>query len=329
MALWRVLVIATGCAKPVFKVVGCIITVPFFLLDLLLICCFGPELTDWYSKLRKPLVQVGVLYEIKPEYLLLSSEEETKEAPDEETRLLYEYQFVWFNAWVYSGSDCLWTALIQSLYKAVEERYGSKYAHAKRRAQLYSTLCLVFVSLVVVAAGVAGLQLGGAGTEHTATSVAELVSEIAAIGSGFIFSVYRVYVYISTAGQSTPSEEIGAMAAASKDKLGYMNDVKQELHTIADWLQNPQQLPTFWTYLLPDIFFKLFGRSWLPGGSYSPSLPCRLVIFVDDLDRCSQKGHRSCWCSEWIREWWWRPSSLGTKSSTRSPELTATSTWTR
>ena len=47
-----------------------------------------------------------------------------------------DYEFVWFNAWLYSGNDNLWAGLIRSLYSSVEEHFGSSYVHAKQRAEL-------------------------------------------------------------------------------------------------------------------------------------------------------------------------------------------------
>jgi hypothetical protein len=48
----------------------------------------------------------------------------------------YDYEFVWFNAWLYSGSDNIWAGLIQRLYDVVEEHYGTSYHFARQRAHL-------------------------------------------------------------------------------------------------------------------------------------------------------------------------------------------------
>ena len=39
----------------------------------------------------------------------------------------HDYHYIWWNAWLYSGSDNLWAGLIKALHEAVEERYGAPY----------------------------------------------------------------------------------------------------------------------------------------------------------------------------------------------------------
>jgi hypothetical protein len=72
-------------------------------------------------------------------------------------------------------------------------------------------------------------------------------------------------------------------------KLGYMNSVKRNLMQIKDFLDKPETVPLFLNYLLPDMFSFLLDtylvRSFFDLDKKT-KLPCRLVIFVDDLDRC-------------------------------------------
>ena len=44
----------------------------------------------------------------------------------------YDYHYLWWNAWLYSGSDNLWAGLIKALHEAVEERYGAPYVRRCR-----------------------------------------------------------------------------------------------------------------------------------------------------------------------------------------------------
>ena len=44
----------------------------------------------------------------------------------------YDYHYIWWNAWLYSGSDNLWAGLIKALHEAVEERYGAPYVRRCR-----------------------------------------------------------------------------------------------------------------------------------------------------------------------------------------------------
>ena len=55
-----------------------------------------------------------------------------------------EYEFVWFNAWLYNGTDNVWAALILKLYDAVEKHYGSEYIYAERRALLWAVTLRCF-----------------------------------------------------------------------------------------------------------------------------------------------------------------------------------------
>ena len=43
-----------------------------------------------------------------------------------------DYHYIWWNAWLYSGSDNLWAGLIKALHEAVEERYGAPYVRRCR-----------------------------------------------------------------------------------------------------------------------------------------------------------------------------------------------------
>ena len=200
-------------------------------------------------------------------------------------RALYEYEFVWFNAWLYSGSDCLWASLIHNLHLVVDKRLGTSYTHAKLRAQFYSTLVLVAVSVVVVYVGVVYTRFSTFNGDRL-THHAEYVGGLVAIVSGVVVSVYSIYLYMRSSSISR-SAELNPNAPSYKTKLGYMNTIKEELKKIAKLLESPQRLPNFWDFIFHPIVFELFPREWLPGGSATTSLlPCKIVIFVDDLDRC-------------------------------------------
>ena len=84
-----------------------------------------------------------------------------------------------------------------------------------------------------------------------------------------------------------------------KTKLGYMSEVKKELLKISDHLRHPEKRPTVLDYFVDSILpFKIkpllhdagldFLLDWM-NNKYlrATRLPCRLVIFVDDLDRCT------------------------------------------
>ena len=52
----------------------------------------------------------------------------------------FDYEFVWFNAWLYSGFSTLWAGLIMELYKATENHFGNDYANAQIKAKFYRAL---------------------------------------------------------------------------------------------------------------------------------------------------------------------------------------------
>eukprot|EP01042_Synura_sphagnicola_P007386 gene7386-9467_t len=58
-----------------------------------------------------------------------------------------DYHFVFFNAWLYCGSDNLWAGLVKALHEAIEQRYGPKYAYAKYRAKLFLIIIALLVSI--------------------------------------------------------------------------------------------------------------------------------------------------------------------------------------
>lgn len=213
-----------------------------------------------------------------------SSEHNDEEKPRAEPNKSYEYEFVWFNAWLYSGSDCLWASLIQSLHLAVERRFGTAYTHAKLRAQFYGTLVLVAVSVVIVSIGVVYTRLSAFESDRLTQQV-EFVGGLWAIVGGVMTMVYNTYLYISTTSISR-SDEIHAEAPSYKDKLGYMNKIKEELMQIAKQLENPRELPTLWDYIFHPAVFEFLPREWLPGSAPTSLLPSKIVIFIDDLDRC-------------------------------------------
>ena len=208
-----------------------------------------------------------------------------QETDREESRVCYEYEFVWFNAWLYCGSEHLWASLIHVLHKAVESHYGSSYTHAKIRAEFYRTVMIFASSIVIVGIGAVWAFWGDGVIVKSVGKSAEWVGGVGAIIIGGIGSVYSTYSYIISASISSKSTEISAEAVPSyKEKLGYMHGIKEDMFTLGKHLVNPDSMPTFWDYLLPRTVLEYVPRRWLCRAN--PHLPCRLLIVVDDLDRC-------------------------------------------
>ena len=58
----------------------------------------------------------------------------------------FEFEFVWFNAWLYNGTDELWAGFMKELYTAVENHYRREctYTYALKKAQLFVTVFLKY-----------------------------------------------------------------------------------------------------------------------------------------------------------------------------------------
>ena len=59
-------------------------------------------------------------------------------SPDDSTDV--DYEFTWFNAWLFCGSENLWAWLVLKLHEAVEAHYGPSYSRAAFNALMFSLL---------------------------------------------------------------------------------------------------------------------------------------------------------------------------------------------
>jgi hypothetical protein len=81
-------------------------------------------------------------------------------------------------------------------------------------------------------------------------------------------------------------------SSSVRSKLGFMATVKNELYRLGKLLSDPSDVPNVWDYLLPDWLqgfkpkLKKFMISIFGGNVVRGLRPCKLIIFVDDLDRC-------------------------------------------
>ena len=65
-------------------------------------------------------------------------------------KVKFDYEFVWWNAWLYSGSDTLWAGLIKALYDTTERHFGSDFANARAKATFYKVLIEGLVALLLL-----------------------------------------------------------------------------------------------------------------------------------------------------------------------------------
>ena len=59
--------------------------------------------------------------------LKVGKERRSKERDQKDKPTTIDYHYIWWNAWLYSGSDNLWAGLIKALHEAIEQRYGAPY----------------------------------------------------------------------------------------------------------------------------------------------------------------------------------------------------------
>ena len=115
-------------------------------------CCFpekNPELLDLLKAAHRqqqaePLADIGCRHWFSCRCRQKNDQDglpqaEREELPQEAVDK-FDYEFVWFNAWLYSGSSTLWAGLIMELYKATETHFGNDYANAQIKAKFYRAL---------------------------------------------------------------------------------------------------------------------------------------------------------------------------------------------
>ena len=207
----------------------------------------------------------------------------------------HEYRFLWWNAWLYSGSDNLWAGLITELWGVVEDRYGSAFVHAEYEAMVVAVWMKLILASVLAA------------------FAAVVIMTDVPMGLNFQGDLYQMVLFFTTGlasvalifhsahqGFTTPfsrAQKIVDDVASGKirDKLGFMNDIKTELAKIGKMLETPDHnVDCFLHYLLPDWWLKpgdpipgWWGWMFVPLGlPKNRHAKCRIVISVDDLDRC-------------------------------------------
>ena len=205
-------------------------------------------------------------------------------AEDAQEKEKLEYIFIDFNAWEFSETEFLWTALIRNLYQQVEnrieknkcpglflqdwkqrwrveaalrllkERYGASALYVRAIALV---LCLLFVSIMVA--------LESSGTTSVLTTLVSareheiVVFAVATVT--FLVSLASSLCLISQTAQDSTSrgDEFFEQGQNVKDLLGFMSKVKEELNELFNFLRE----------------FRAMTKTQLV-----------LVLFIDDLDRC-------------------------------------------
>ena len=207
----------------------------------------------------------------------------------------HEYRFLWWNAWLYSGSDNLWAGLITELWGVVEERYGSQFVHAEYEAMVVAVWLKLILALILAAWAAVVI-------DDDRPMGIDMGEDLYEMASFFTAGLSAVALVLNAAyqGWTTPfsrSQKIVDDVASGKirDKLGFMNDIKNELTKIGKMLETSEHhVDCYLHYLLPDWWLKpgdpipkWWGWIFVPLGlPKQRHAKCRIVISVDDLDRC-------------------------------------------
>lgn len=175
-----------------------------------------------------------------------------------------------FNAWVYSGSEHLWASLVTHLYREIEKYFGWK-AHWMRlgkaiRKSLPKALG-VFAFYGILGLGLSFL-LNFNKIQSTANGLAVAFANAVIgtlIGGSALASLPALWVALKEFFDSlflSRASKLQNVAARPdfSSQIGIMADIKDEIR---------------------------FIRELLKAGKYGK--PTRLVLFIDDLDRCEHR----------------------------------------
>ncbi len=173
----------------------------------------------------------------------------------------HEFHFVEFNAWVYSGSENLWAGLVTALYDSIETYLGRWKAlrfRLNRNLRKSVGSKLVISALWIVLAAIVGLILDfdvWLKQWDTLRIALAGVSALAAVPP--LISAFREFYSNIVVKRS---DQFTAIASRRdfKDKIGFMADIKSEITEIRELLEDRRK----------------------------KDKPLRVVILIDDLDRC-------------------------------------------
>ena len=124
-------------------------------------------------------------------------------------------------------------------------------------------------------------------TQPLTRSFAVLLTAASSIG----LSISSIRQWLRTPVSESAKIVDDAASGAIRQKLGFMHIIKKELDRLGQVLQGERPVPSFLDYLLPTALLNGHAHSlllWLLGLSRHGQdfQRCRMVIYVDDLDRC-------------------------------------------
>ena len=199
------------------------------------------------------------------------------------------YEFVWWNAWLYSGSDNLWAGLIKEPHDVVEKHYGSDFSNAQQKAKFYAMSIQIIAALLFLALSVFfGYEL----SQYDSSAQVALATFASIVGSVGL-TAGAILTQLNFPEKDSDKIVKDLSSADFRKKLGFMADIKDKLVDLGNKLKDPVNLPNVWHYLIPECLGKSFiikSLTYIFGGEVKLDnykwKPCKVVIFVDDLDRC-------------------------------------------
>ena len=196
-----------------------------------------------------------------------------------------DFWCVSFNAWEHENARSIDAALVATIAKAVENRYGSIYSDAYLRAELWM-YSLLLVLLCGVASGVIFALVSHIPETTDARTVSVVVAAIITLG-GVLATLWRLCSPIAPV-----SEEIRRQHDRGGDveaQLGFSNEVLGKLQELDDILDKPENMKTAWDLVLPSFLKdKLNLLYYMKIPRIEHFRQSRVVILVDDLDRCNK-----------------------------------------
>ena len=212
---------------------------------------------------------------------------------DKSPTVQYDYEVIWFNAWLFNGTDNLWAALVLKLIQGVEDHYGPEFKYAKREAELWKLVTSVLFALAV--GSLIALLAFYPDWFSSEVSLDDWLAVPAAIASVISFlSVAKLTLQnIRIPGSLSEGLARDVQTESMESKLGFMNQVKEKLAHVGDLLQRPREVELALDHYLPSWFPDAGKKAILKKMKATvvtrngkPRLPCRFIVFVDDLDRC-------------------------------------------
>ena len=200
----------------------------------------------------------------------------------------YEYLPVVFNAWEFQNSESIETALLYVVTQHVEARFGDRYTRAYEIATLWVVYSVISLLLIFVVVPLAVVDLGKMPKPdaNTVTVITAIVGAVIAVTGALVTVMRFIYPSLPLSRELMKQNDSKRMS----NRLGYAMHVKKSLNSLARMLEEPATIKTVWDHFVPSCWlFRQKVLEKLKEAHYATWNPMRIVLFIDDLDRCESK----------------------------------------